>query len=117
MLRARHDCAAALRLRLRCRGRALRVGGASLVGRGWALRVGGEALARRGRSFALCVPVLPARLNAYALTIPLAGRCPRPDGLPQQPGPLGRNSCSFAAWGARRAASVARQPVRPTPFP
>lgn len=76
---------AALRLPAltRSRGRTLRVGGASLVRRGWALRVGGEALARRGRSFALCVPVLPARLNAYALTILLAGRCPRPDGLPR----------------------------------
>ena len=70
-----------------------------------------------GADHSPCVPALPARLNACALTIPLAGRCPRPDGLPQQPGPAGRNSCSFAAWGARRAPSVARQPVRPTPFP
>lgn len=64
-------------------GRCTARGGAAFVLRGCALRVGGEALARRGRSFALCVPVLPARLNAYALTILLAGRCPRPDGLPR----------------------------------
>ena len=60
--------------------------GVSLVLRGFALRVGGVSLVLRSRSVALCVPVLPARLNAYALTIPIAGRCPRPDGLPQLPG-------------------------------
>lgn len=37
-----------------------------------------------GADHSLCAaPVLPARLNAYALTIPIAGRCPRPVGLPQ----------------------------------
>ena len=39
-----------------------------------------------GAVHSLCaVPALPARLNACALTIPIAGRCPRPDGLPQLP--------------------------------
>ena len=37
-----------------------------------------------GAAHSLCVvPVLPVRLNACALSIPIAGRCPRPDGLPQ----------------------------------
>ena len=37
-----------------------------------------------GADQSLCaVPVMPARLNAFALSILFAGRCPRPDGLPQ----------------------------------